>query len=210
MNQQRIITRIAIACFLLTLFIYRILLQPVISLLDPSYTTYIIVVIVLTASFASIFDFTFYIYDRFLFKYFFERYDLGGTWYHITYIEHPEEKKSLRSGTFDIDRNLINFEINGRNYYQGRHLKSFFHSKMVAFSGRLIYIQYESRGGEERNDPIRNGVMWLTIEDGHLTGFWSDVKPSTYNGSITFFRNEKDFEEELQEASEIYNQQTVE
>lgn len=208
MDQQTIIIRIAITCFLLTLIIYRIIVEPVITLLDPSYSIYLIVIIVLTAIFASIFNFTFYLYDKLLFRYVFKLYNLGGKWHHITYIESPKE--SLRFGTFDIDRNLMNFEINGRNYFQNKHLRSFFHSKMVAFSGRLIYVQYESRGGEARDDPIRNGVMWLTIDDGHLTGFWSDVKPSTYNGSITFFRNEDEFDDELEKALEKDKTQTLE
>lgn len=203
MNQQNSTIGIAVNfCFIVTLIIYRFLIEPFISLLDPKHPIFIITVFVLTTCFTLIYIVTIILYDKFIFRFHHRLYDLGGEWFHITYIDSPE--KGLRHGNFNIDREFCNFKITGKNYDTDNRHKSNFKSKMTSLNGRELLIQYESIGGQHRTDPIRNGMMWLTIQDGHLEGFWSDVKPSTHNGSIIFFRNKEEYKKRLQDGKKQY------
>lgn len=199
MNQQNLEIGIAVnICFIATLIIYRFLIEPFISLLDPEHPIFVLTVFVLTACFTLIYIFTIILYDKFIFRFHHSLYDLGGEWFHITFIDSSE--KGLRHGTFNVDRELCSFKITGKNYDIDNKYKSNFMSKMTSLRGGELLIQYQSRGSlHTRSDPIRNGMMWLTIQDGHLEGFWSDVKPSTYNGSIILFRNKEEYENRLQD-----------
>lgn len=204
MNQQNLQIGIAVNfCFIATLIIYRFLMDSFIDLLSPDREKFIMAVFVLTTCFSLIYIFTIILYDKIIFKLHHPEYNLGGEWFHITFIDSSE--KGLRHGTFNILREFCSFEITGKNYDPDNKYKSNFMSKMTSHSGKELLIQYESRGGlHTRIDPIRNGMMWLTIQDGHLEGFWSDVKPSTYNGSIILFRNKEEYKKRLEIEMEQY------
>lgn len=196
-KEQNIIIGIALQCFMLTMIIYILLIETVASLIDPSSYTVLVSFIATVGVFSALFKMTLWIYDKYLFKYFFPSYDFDKEWNHITFIEGPI--KDLRHGTVEFSVDFGNVSFSGHNYNAAREYRSSFTSKMTSLQEKNMLIQYSSFGAH-RPDKKRDGVMWLIIEGKtpkSLKGYWSDVHPSEYHGSIIFFQNKEEFDEEL-------------
>lgn len=199
-KEQNIIIGIALQCFMLTMFIYILLIETVASLISPSFNTVLVSFIATVGVFSALFKMTLWIHDKYLFKYLFPSYNFDKDWNHITLIEGPI--KDLRYGTVEFGVDFGNLSFSGHNYNVDREYRSSFTSKMVSTQEKNMLIQYSSYGAH-RPDKIREGVMWLIIEGKtpkKLRGYWSDVHPSEYHGSIMFFQNKEEFDKELKNA----------
>lgn len=200
-NRDHTIIKISIQCWAFTLFLYKIAATWLPCLGGPSWLAVLISFVAMLGGFYVIFQGFFFLYDKYLFNYFHPEYNFDKEWFHITFIEGPE--KDLRHGKVEFLGHFNGLSLSGTNNNISGEYRSSLHSNIISTNDKNLLIQYTSFGAH-RPDKKRDGVMWLIIEGrttpNYLKGYWSDVHPSEYHGSIVLFKNKKEFDEELKKA----------
>lgn len=207
-EQQRILAGCAVFAFGITLLIYEFAVRYFLSYDVPYIQAFLVAFLASGAIYTLLFRFLMIIYSKLIFYFLSPTQSIRGTWHHITTIREPV--KEIRYGDVCITNDLGAISVTANNYNEKDEYRSSFHSIATYLDPTHLTIFYKSEGALRPQNPIRNGMMELTIVAKKgllkrpviLKGSWKDTVPSTYSGSIIFFSNEEEWKAEKQKEIE--------
>lgn len=203
-NIRKAVGMVSTSCFLTALFAYVVINELVLSSLVEDQRLIGLIVGFLSAVgvYSVIFQLSYWLYSKYLFKRLDRRMDLSGTWYQIFLIANiSDARQRIRHGVCSITSDMYGVTISAKNHRaDDEHtFSSSWQSEVTTVVGRKLIILWVSEG-VRRENAITRGTMVLHIHGERptqLIGNFNDASPAMNRGTMTIYREKGEYEAEL-------------
>lgn len=191
------LTTIATLCFGVVVLIYRLLDAHLAALSSVALLKQVVLYFTSIGFYVFLFKASTFLYDKYLFKLIRKSEHLEGAWFYIQRIGADE---SIRVGVAEIEYvNGVPMVSGTGERYPGNIFSNRWHSETVSYSNRQIIWSFESTGPRKEH-IVRKGII-LASTQGHppgiIYGYWADIAPAGASGTISFYKNQAQFHEDL-------------